>query len=327
MIGAITYAAYQYVYGINTNNDEPIDLYIPSTADYHQVQDILSQRSILKSGRSFDVVARLMKYDQSVKAGRYVIDAHLSNRALVTLLRSGIQTPVNVTISSGRVVGDIAQVVANIIEADSSSIHKALMDSVLWHRHHLNASNMISLIIPNTYQFYWNTDATAFVDRMEKEHSRFWTDTRRQQAAALNLSPIEVYTLASVVEKESNLNDERPIIAGLYLNRLRQGIPLQADPTVVFGIGDFTIRRVLNRHLELDTPYNTYKRAGLPIGPICMPSILSIDAVLQPENHDYLFMCAKPGYNNGHLFAKSNAQHERNARLYHQWLNSEGIKG
>ena len=213
-----------------------------------------------------------------------------------------------------------------MIEADSNAIHKAMIDQTLLSRRGIEAPAAISLYIPNTYEFFWDSDALDFISRMEKEYDRFWNESRSQQAELLDMSRAEVATLASIVEKESNLKSERPTIAGVYHNRLRAGIPLQADPTAVFGLGDFTIRRVLYKHLDVDTPYNTHMHKGLPPGPICMPSISSLEAVLTPEDHDYIFFCAKPGYNNGHLFAVTNAQHERNARVYHRWLNSEGIK-
>jgi len=324
---AVAYTGYQWVYGVNTIHSDPKDIYIPTNATYDEVLGILDDDRILKNLKSFDAVAKLMKYDQNFHAGHYVLQPEQSNRALITLLRSGKQVPVNVTISAARKLEDIAGVVATMIEADSSQIHTALLEPSFLNRKDLDASSVISLIIPNTYEFFWDSNAQDFIARMEKEYDRFWNEKRVKQAEDLDMSRLEVATLASIVEKESNLKAERPTLAGVYINRLRSGIPLQADPTVVFGIGDFTIRRVLNVHLAVDTPYNTYMHPGLPPGPICMPTISSIDSVLNPENHDYIFFCAKPGYNNGHLFAKTNAEHERNARIYHRWLNSEGIKG
>ncbi len=219
---------------------------------------------ILQNLNSFDAVAKLMKYDQKPSAGHYVLEANQSNRSLITLLRSGKQVPVNVTISAARKLENIAGVVATMIEADSSSIHQAMLVSSLLNRRNIDPRGAISLIIPNTYEFFWDSDSEDFTARMEKEYDRFWNESRIKQAETLDMSRAEVATLASIVEKESNLKSERPTIAGVYHNRLRGGIPLQADPTAVFGLGDFTIRRVLYEHLDIDTPYNTHMHQGLP---------------------------------------------------------------
>ncbi len=319
--------AYAWIFRPNTTNETSFDLYIPSGATYTEVKELLNKNEVIVNRRSFDLVAKMMKYDHNVRPGRYVIPPRVANRQLIGQLRSGQQTPVNVTISTARTIKDVAHKVAKTIEADSTEIVEALMNPDLWSQYELDQYSAIALVIPNTYEFFWNTDALSFAHRLGAEYDRFWNDQRKRQLQRIGLNKREVSTLASIVEKESNLMSERPRMAGVYLNRLKAGIPLQADPTVVFGLGDFEIRRVLNKHLQVDTPYNTYIHKGLPPGPICMPSISSIDAVLNAESHDYLFFCAKPGYNNGHLFAKSNAQHARNARKYHRWLNSQGIKG
>jgi UPF0755 protein len=181
------------------------------------------------------------------------------------------------------------------------------------------------MFIPNTYKVYWNTSEEAFVKKMKTEHDRFWNADRLAKAEALELSPKEVYTLASIVEKETLAKSEKNRIAGLYLNRLKRNMLLQADPTVVFAVGDFGIRRVLNKHLELDSPFNTYKNMGLPPGPIYMPDISTIDATLSPEEHNYIFFCARPDNSGLHAYAKTNAQHAANARKYHSWLNKQQI--
>jgi UPF0755 protein len=185
---------------------------------------------------------------------------------------------------------------------------------------------LLSLFIPNTYETWWNLSARKLMERMEHEHDRFGNEKRRAAAEALSMTPVEVYTLASIVESETQAQDERATIAGVYHNRLRQGIPLQADPTIRFAVGDMSIRRVLFRHLEIDSPYNTYRNAGLPPGPIAMPTIQSIDAVLFPEKHEYIFFCAKPGYDGRHLFARTHAAHAENARVYQAWLDEQGIR-
>ncbi len=326
--GIIAFIGYQKIFGINTLHNEEVIILIPKNSNFDDVIRVLDTAGIVKKMSSFRQVSSWMKYGPIVKSGRYKVGTNLNNRELVGLLRSGRQEPVQLTISAARRLQDIAGIVAKKIEADSVTILNTMSNEELLHNYNLNPHTAISLFIPNTYELYWNITAEQFLDRMHKEYLNFWSrDNRLQKLETLNLSKSEVATIASIVEKESIQKDERPTIAGLYLNRIVKGIPLQADPTVVFGVGDFTIRRVLNKHLAFDSPYNTYMYPGIPPGPICMPSISSIDAVLNPEKHDYLFMCAKPGYNGSHSFATNTADHERNARVYRRWLNSEGIRG
>ena len=327
VLGSILgYVAYDKIFGVNTSDEEK-ELFIPTGSEYNYLTQLLESEGIVRDVSSFGLVSKLMKYGSKVRPGRFIIPAQLSNRKLIQLLRSGKQSPVNVTISTGRKLENIAGVVSKRIEADSQSILSAFLNPAFLESMDLDTANAISAVIPNTYEFFWDTDAVQFAERMKKESDLFWNEERDAKRRSMDMSRSEVSTLAAIVEKESNLKAERPTMAGVYVNRLNQDIPLQADPTVVFGLNDFTIRRVLNKHLESDTPYNTYKYSGLPLGPICMPSISSIDAILNYERHDYIFFCAKPGYNNGHLFAETNAQHERNARKYHRWLDQEGIKG
>jgi len=269
-----------------------------------------------------------MKYDQNIRPGRYKIQPNLSNRSLVGQLRIGQQEPVSITISTARTLDQVAGVISHRLESDSLTILKALLNPEFLRANNLTEASAISMIIPNTYQVYWNISGEQLANRLHDEYEAFWrANDRTKKQQALGMTRQEISALASIVEKETIQNPERPIIAGLYLNRLKDNIHLQADPTVVFGVGDFNIRRVLNKHLEYDTPYNTYIHPGLPPGPICMPSIASIDAVLSADKHDYIFMCAKPGYNGAHNFAATNAEHERNATVYRRWLDKEGIKG
>lgn len=314
------------IYGSNTIHESEKLIYISSGADHEEVMNTLDTSGIIDDISSFRWVSGLMKYSDRVKSGRYIIPPELSNKDLVSLLRSGNQSPVNLTISHGRTLQDVASIISHQMEVDSVGIVEALTDNDFLSEVGLTSANVLSLVIPNTYQIYWDESAAGIATRLKKEYDKYWQG-RQVLLEEVGLSQLEVSTLASIVESESQQQSERPTIAGVYLNRLRDNIPLQADPTVVFAVGDFTIRRVLNKHLEIDSPYNTYKNTGLPPGPICMPSISSLNAVLSPDKHDYLFFCAKPGYNAGHNFAKSNSEHERNARLYHRWLSREGIKG
>ena len=317
---------YQTIFGLNTKHTEDVIFFIPGESTFDQVTESLITQHILRDESSFRKVAKWMKYEDHVKPGRYILTPQLSNRTLIALLRSGRQTPVRVTFSTARTIADIAGVAGRYLEPDSlsfltdiASLHERLGSP--W-----TAENAIALFIPNTYEMYWTTSPQEFLNRMKKEFDRFWSsEGRLDRLAALGLTQQEVTTLASIVERESQKNQERPIIAGVYLNRLKQGMKLDADPTVVFAVGDFTIRRVLYKHLAYDSPYNTYMYPGIPPGPICMPSISSIDAVLDAEKHDYIYFCAKPGYEGLHSFASNDIDHARNARVYQRWLSSEGI--
>ena len=326
MIGAVAgYMGYKWIFEPNTNISEPYELYIKSQTTYEELQNQLITDSVLVNSWSFTQVSKLMKYGpDQIPSGRYIIQPDWSNKQIISALRAGRQSPIKLTISTARTVEDIAGVVAKKIEPDSTEIMALFKDASLIEEYGFTSETIISMIIPDTYEMYWNTDAKGFFSKMKDEYDKYWIKYT-DQLESLDMTKSEIATLASIVQKESNTKSEKPTIAGVYLNRLEQGIKLQADPTVVFGIGDFTIRRVLNRHLAQDTPYNTYLHEGLPPGPICMPSKSSIEAVLNAEKHDYLFFCAKPGYNAGHAFATSNQQHERNAAVYRKWLNQERI--
>jgi len=217
--------------------------------------------------------------------------------------------------------------VSKYIEPDSLTLLNYLNDADNLKKWGYTSETILSMFIPNTYQFYWNTTPEKFVSRMRSEHDKYWNAKGRKEAISKNgLTPTETYTLASIIEKETTNPKETKTISGVYQNRLQKGIALQADPTVVFGVGDFTIRRVLNKHLKHPSPYNTYLHAGLPPGPIYMPTLSSLDAAIFPENHKYIYFCAKPGYDNEHSFASTLSQHNRNAKIYHAWLNKEGIR-
>lgn len=328
ILGAvIAYVGYNWVFGPNTNITEDYELYIPKKSKFSQLQTILEQDTVLKSQSSFATVSKLMKYDgDNIPSGRYIIKPGWSNRQIINTLRAGLQSPIKLTISTGRHIEDIVAVVAKKIEPDSIEIMSLLQDSSYIAELGFTPETVIGMFMPDTYEMYWNTSADKFLTKMKSEYDKYWSSEDRIKALEeRQMTRNEVSTMASIVEKESNSKTERPRIAGVYLNRIEQGIKLQADPTVVYGVGDFTIRRVLKKHLEYESPYNTYINEGLPPGPICMPSKSSIDAVLNPEQHDYIFFCAKPGYNGEHLFAKTNRQHEKNASIYHRWLNKERI--
>lgn len=324
--GFFLWDKYQAVTSPNVPSDlKEIFVEIPTNSTFTEVVNVLLKNGQIKDTTSFREVADWMSYKKpKMRAGRFKIQSNWSNRDLVSHLRAGKQAPVKVVLNSGRFVEDIAGKAAKTIEADSADIAQLLNDKNFIQGKGYKAETLMSLFIPNTYEFFWNTNANDFFEKMVKEHDRFWKkNDREKKAADLKMSKEEVYTLASIVERETNRNDEKKRIAGVYLNRIRKGILLQADPTAVFATKDFTARRVLNKHINFDSPYNTYKYAGLPPGPISIASISSIDAVLNAESHDYIFFCAKPDYSGYHAFAKSLAGHNRNANKYRSWLSKE----
>lgn len=302
--------------------------YVERSHTFEDVVHKLESEPFLIKNNYIQLISSLIGYNQvSLKYGRFKIPDNYSYFSLIRRLKGGLQDPVNVVINNERTLDILAGKLDRYLEPDSISfLDSFLMGSFLVEEGY-TSQNLMSLFIPNTYQFLWDTRPDQFLARMLREHKKFWAqDNRLQKADSLGLNTKEVYTLASIVEKESRYAAERPTIAGLYLNRLAQGILLQADPTVVFALGDFTINRVLHKHLAYESPYNTYLYPGLPPGPIAMASINSIDAVLNAEKHDYIYMCAAPDQSGKHVFAVDYADHQRNAAKYRNWLNEVGIK-
>lgn len=317
---------YGWIYDGNTRQAKSNILLIHEGASYQDVVDSLIALDVLINVTSFERVARLMKFgDRSIKEGRYYLPAHMSNRALIQKLRLGQQDAIDLVIHSAHTLAELAGKIAAQIEMDSLTFLSYMRDVYLPASTYTE-ENILTLFIPNTYEVWWNVSSENLLERMETEHARFWNETRLAAAQELSLKPTEVYTLASIVEAETQAKEERKTIAGVYLNRLRRDIPLQADPTIRFALRDDSVRRILHKHLTIDSPYNTYQNTGLPPGPIAMPTIHSIDAVLYPEDHDYIFFCAKPGYDGRHLFAKTLSAHLENARIYQSWLNEQGIR-
>ena len=325
---SVTYYLYRTIFTSNVVLDHEKVIYIPTGSDFQQVLHVLDTGGILKNSGSFERVANWMQYDDaSINAGKYTIKPGWNNKELVGVLRSGNQTPVNLVINNVRTLPDLAGKIASQIELDSLPLLRHFQDNTVTTSYGLTEETMMTMFIPNTYQVYWNTQADALLKRLKTEEEKFWLkDDREAKARELNLSHQQVYTLASIVERETQAGSERPTVAGLYINRLKNNIPLQADPTVVFATGIYDLRRVLNKHLEIDSPYNTYKYAGIPPGPIFMPSIQSLDAVLNAEKHNYLYMCARPDNSGMHAFAENITAHNQNANRYRQWLNERGIK-
>lgn len=311
---------------VQTAGGKEVVIYIPTGSDFGQVESILSESSFLINEKSFHWVAQKKDYPENIRPGRYVVKDGMSNNQLVNMLRGGLQSPVKVTFNNIRDVDMLAGRIATQIEADSASISNLLHNQDYINQLGFNNQTIPALFLPDTYEFYWNTDAEGFVVRMFQEYNKFWTEERKQKAQSKDLTPIQVSTLASIVNKETNMSDEMPRVAGVYLNRLKNNWLLQADPTLVFAWDDYSIRRVLDRHKEIESPYNTYKYIGLPPGPICIPSIAAIKAVLDAEDHNYFYFCAKEDFSGYHNFAKTLTEHNRNAIKYQQALNQRGIK-
>ncbi len=310
---------------LDLHEEETETLYVPTGSTFDDVVGLLNLKGWLVGEDNFKRMAALMNYPEHVRAGRYTLRDQMTARELVGLLRSGNQTPVNVTFNNVRTMDRLASVCSRNLEADSLDLLTSLMNDSLVAEMGFTRETFPAMFVPNTYRFHWNTTGDEFVRRMKKEYDAFWTDERLRKADSLGLSPVEVSTLASIVEEETNKLDEYPIIAGIYLNRLRIGMPMQACPTLKYAMGDFTVRRILKKDEEIDSPYNTYKNTGLPPGPIRIPSIAVIDSVLNAADHKYLFMCASADGSGRHRFARTNAEHQRNAEEYQRELNRRKI--
>jgi UPF0755 protein len=314
---------YTIVYSPNvwTQNKQDVGINLPTGSRFDQLKEILYSKGLIIHRANFEWWAKQRKLPGHIKPGHYVLHAGMNNNDLIEMLRTGKQTPIRVTFNNIANIYQLAGKVGKQIEADSASIVHLLTDSVYLARMGKTTKTVETLFIPNTYEFYWNTDANEFISRMFQESTKFWNSQRKLKAEKIGLSPEKVVVLASIVEKETNKNDEKPKIASVYINRLHKGWRLQADPTIIYAMGDKNIKRVLNVYKQIDSPYNTYRHGGLPPGPICIPSIASIDAVLNYDQSHYLFFCAKDDLSGYHAFAKTNRQHQINAKKYQQALN------
>ncbi|MCF6241380.1 MAG: endolytic transglycosylase MltG [Bacteroidales bacterium] len=323
----IAFSYYNKIYIDNTQipNSEKFYLYIPTGADYTNVIDSLSKYNILKNKESFIWLSEKKNY-KKIRPGRYEITNGMSNNQLINMLRAGLQKPVKLTFNNIRTKEELAGKISKTLEFDSLSLLRLLNNKEFLNSYGFTPETVISMFIPNTYEFYWNSSPEVFFKKMYKEYKKFWNKERLAKAKKMNMSPIEVATLASIVQAEqSRHNDEKAKVAGLYINRLKKGMLLQSDPTVVYAIGDFSIRRVLNKDKEIDSPYNTYKYKGLPPAPINLPEISSIDAVLNYEKHKYIYMCAKEDFSGYHNFSTNISQHNIYAKRYQRALNQKKI--
>ena len=330
IVAYFAYYVYSAMFVPNTNfNNNEAYVYIESDADYSKVRESLIP--LLKDINTFDALAKRKKYVANVKAGKYIIKKDMTNNDIVNSIRSN-NIPARVSFNNQNSLELLAGRIAKQIEADSISLLNAFNDKDFIEKNGFNEATALGMYIPNSYEFFWNTSAEDFRKRMLTEYTRFWNDSRLEKARKANLNPDEVIALASIVQEESKQKSEQPRVAGVYINRLKNNWPLQADPTLKFAAyklpkyQNTIIKRVLNVHKEIDSPYNTYKNAGLPPGLIAMPDISVIDAVLNFESHSYFYFAAdakKPGF---HKFAKTLSQHNQNAREYQRYLTQQGVR-
>lgn len=327
LLSSFAFYGYQIVYSANILVDkEDAVLIIEPAETFKSLQDKLYNNDYVQDLVSFSFLARIMDYDTSIKPGRYLLKKDMTNVDAIRMLRIGQQQPVNITFNNVRLIGDLGGKITSSIALSEAQFNTALDEFISSNEMGFNSQNIISMFIPDTYKVYYNISGEQLVERMLAEYKRFWGGGRKEKARKINLDLKEVSVLASIVQAESIKKEESKIIAGLYKNRLDKGIALQADPTLVFASGDFTLKRVLNVHKEIDSPYNTYLNRGLPPGPINMPTIHSIDAVLNHDDHNYLYMCAKEDFSGYHNFASNMRDHLNNARRYQRQLSIEQRK-
>ena len=327
LFASFSFYAYQLLFTPNVQLEKKDTyLYVPTGADFATVKDSLDKNDVLNDKVSFHFLARLMKYRENVKPGRYLLPKNSTNLTIIKMLKQGRQAPVKVTFNNVRLKTDLADLLSKKLEFTAQDFLNLVNNKELTEQYGFSPNTITAMFIPNTYEFYWNITAKTFLEKMHGEYEKFWNSKRLALAKETGLTPVEVVTLASIVEAETNDNKEKPTIAGLYLNRLRTGMPLQADPTLKYALGDFTIKRIYSGHIAFDSPYNTYMYTGLPPGPINLPSITSIDAVLNYSKHKYIYFCAHHDLNGRHEFSETYEDHLKLAAQYRKALDKLNIK-
>jgi UPF0755 protein len=325
VLSMVVFTGYQYVFEENILvGKEDQRVCIPEGMKFDELLKNLRDEEIVHEPLSFAFLSKIMKYQKNIKPGCYLLKKGMSNVEAIRLLRSGNQLEEKLTFSNARFIEDLAGDLARPSVADSAKLLTMLKDPKIAAKYGFKPETFIAMFIPNTYHVYWSATETQILDRMKLEFDNFWTKERLAKAKELNMTPIEITTMASIVLNESLSRTEQPKVAGLYLNRYKSGMKLQADPTVKFALGDFSIKRILYEHLEVDSPYNTYKYVGLPPGPISMSTPSAIDAVLNYEKHDYLFMCSIGDGSEIHNFAKDYEQHKKYIEIYNKNLIERG---
>lgn len=326
ILAIAAFMLYQRLCATMLNGSATCYVYIDGNDTSDSVKAKLKPISTEKAMSGFSMLAAYYDYAHHIHTGRYAIEPGQAVHQVFRKLYGGQQTAVKLTIPEVRTMDRMAGKLSRKLMLDSTTIAQALCSEDYCKRWGYDTCTIACIFVPNTYDVYWNTTLDAFMQRMQREHDRFWNAERRQKAEQLGLTPNEVVTLASIVDEETAANEEKPVIAGLYLNRLHRDMRLEADPTLKFAMKDFMLKRIYNKHKGVDSPYNTYTHKGLMPGPIRVPSVIAIDAVLNAAKHDYIFMCAKEDFSGTHNFASTLAEHEQNRLRYTQALDKHGIK-
>jgi UPF0755 protein len=326
ILAIVGFGGYKLLYVSNFETKTTVYVYISQEENFEGLCKQLVDSAGCLDISGFKWMAELLKYPDNMKTGRYAVEPGMDNMALLDALRRGQQTAIRITFNNIRLKDDLAERLSEQLMIAKEDILSLINRPDYCESLGFTIETIPALFIPNTYDIYWNITADKLLQRMHREYNTFWTDNRREKARSAGLTPVEVAIIASIVEEETAKAEEYPIVAGLYLNRLKQGIPLQADPTVKFAVGDFSLQRILYQHLEIESPYNTYKYAGLPPGPLRIPSIRGLDGVLNYMQHNYLYMCAKEDFSGRHNFAVTLAEHNRNAGRYRAELNRRRIR-
>lgn len=318
----LAYTLWQ-IFGLTVKNPGKGFLYIPTNSTYQQVKDSLEKNKFLTGFFWVDKIADYVDYPKNVKPGKYKINNGTSIYKLMKMLRSGNQVSVNLLITKLRTKEDLAKRISRYFEADSLTVINFLNNKDSMLAFDVDINNVLTIVIPNTYTYTWTTPVTGILKKLYQEEQKFWTGERLEKAKRLQLTPKEVYTLASIVEEETNMQDDKGKVASVYINRMRKGMKLAADPTVKFAMQDFGLKRIYHKHLEFDSPFNTYKYSGLPPGPICTPSIKTLDAVLDAPETDFIFFVARADFSGYSDFASTYTQHLIYAKAYQQALDRQ----
>lgn len=315
-----------FLFHADVKDDKSYVVYIDQDDNIDSVYSKLDVVASHHAMSGFKTLVRHSSYGDNIRTGRYEIEKGNSTFTVFRKLKNGLQSSVRLTIPSVRTADKLAGALSKKLMLDSVALYNAITDSAVCAKYGYTPATMLCMFIPNTYEVYWNVPLDKFLDKMDKESKRFWNFERTQKAKAMGFTEEEVITLASIVDEETANDEEKPMVAGMYYNRLKTGMPLQADPTIKFALKDFDIHRIYNNMLSVKSPYNTYKNIGLPPGPIRIPTVAGIDAVLNHVHHDYLYMCAKEDFSGTHNFAKTYEEHLKNAEKYSSALNERGVK-
>lgn len=325
-LAVILFLCYYFFFTPMLKDDKSYVVYIDQDDNIDSVYSKLDVVASHHAMSGFKTLVRHSSYGDNIRTGRYEIEKGNSTFTVFRKLKNGLQSSVRLTIPSVRTADKLAGALSQKLMLDSVALYNAITDSAVCAKYGYTPATMLCMFIPNTYEVYWNVPLDKFLDKMDKESKRFWNFERTQKAKAMGFTEEEVITLASIVDEETANDEEKPMVAGMYYNRLKTGMPLQADPTIKFALKDFDIRRIYNNMLSVKSPYNTYKNIGLPPGPIRIPTVAGIDAVLNHVHHDYLYMCAKEDFSGTHNFAKTYEEHLKNAEKYSSALNERGVK-